>query len=118
MRKQQHLQDVATQVAHLMRDNADMVAQVEALSQHHQRLESENGQLRAQAAELAARLRSLSAVLRLVEELGGVAVDAQGMWQRHRGALPTAAAVPFMGDDDGVGWASYYSLNHCEAKTL
>ncbi|KAG6527527.1 hypothetical protein ZIOFF_009638 [Zingiber officinale] len=98
MRKQQHLQDVATQAADLARHNAEMAAQVEALSQHHRRLEAENGELRAQAAELAERLWSLSGVLRLV------AVDAQGMWQRHREALPAAAAVPFMGD--GVGSAS------------
>ncbi|KAG6525705.1 hypothetical protein ZIOFF_015671 [Zingiber officinale] len=95
MRKQQHLQDLANQVAHLTKDNAEIVAQVEALSQHHQRLEAENGDLREQAERLERRMQSLSAVLRLAEDLGGVAMDEQGMLQRRREAFPS------MGDDGG-----------------
>lgn len=83
MRKQQHLQDLANQVAHLTKDNAEMAAQAEALSQHHQRLEAENGDLQAQAARLKRTLQSLSAVLRL---------DAQGMLQRRREAFPSMCA--------------------------
>ncbi|WOL16431.1 bZIP transcription factor 53-like [Canna indica] len=94
MRKQQQVLDLTNLVAQLMQGNKRALAQIEALSQHHQGLEAENGELRAQVAELTERLQSLNSVLRFVEQLSGVAMDVPSIpdpllkpWQPPRPAF-------------------------------
>lgn len=74
MKKQQHVRDLTNQVVVLTTENRHLAAQVDGLVQYHLVQEAENGELRAQEVELTERLRSLSSVLRLVDELGGVAM--------------------------------------------
>ncbi|RZS04996.1 hypothetical protein BHM03_00035404 [Ensete ventricosum] len=103
MRKQRHLEDLTNQVDQLSTEKGRIVMQVEALTQHQLRLETENGMLTTQVAELTERLRSLSSVLRLVEELSGVAMDVPEIpdpllkpWQPPGADLPIMASAADM----------------------
>ena len=75
MRKQQHLDDLLSQVAQLKEENGQILMQVNLFTEQYVRLESENTVLRTQVMELTDRLRSLNSVLHLVEELSGMAMD-------------------------------------------
>uniref|UniRef100_A0A0E0PUJ6 BZIP domain-containing protein n=2 Tax=Oryza TaxID=4527 RepID=A0A0E0PUJ6_ORYRU len=63
MRKQSHLDDLTSQVAHLRRDNAHVAAALSLTTQGLLAVDAENAVLRTQAAELAARLASLNDIL-------------------------------------------------------
>ncbi|CAL9096290.1 unnamed protein product [Musa textilis] len=100
MRKQRLLEDLTNRVAQLSKEKGRMVMQVDELTPHQLRLEAENDMLRALVAELTERLRSLSSVLRVVEELSGVAMDVPEIpdpllksWQPPGPALPSMAAA-------------------------
>ncbi|KAJ6798806.1 Uncharacterized protein M6B38_211075 [Iris pallida] len=73
VRKQQHLDELLAQAARLGAENGRVSAQIVAAERHLAGLEGGNAALRAQAAELSGRLRSLGSVLRFVEEFGGAA---------------------------------------------
>ncbi|CAD5172331.1 bZIP transcription factor 53 [Musa acuminata AAA Group] len=103
IRKQRQLEDLTNQVAQLSKEKGRIVMQVDELAQHQLRLETENDMLRVRVAELTERLRSLSSVLRLVEELSGVAMDVPEIpdpllkpWQPPGPALPVMAAAADM----------------------
>uniref|UniRef100_A0A0D3GDQ3 BZIP domain-containing protein n=1 Tax=Oryza barthii TaxID=65489 RepID=A0A0D3GDQ3_9ORYZ len=63
MRKQSHLDDLTSQVAHLRRDNAHVAAALNLTTQGLLAVDAENAVLHTQAAELAARLASLNDIL-------------------------------------------------------
>lgn len=69
MRKQQHLEELLDASARLRKENGRAVEQVEALSEHHRRMEEENTALRATAARLKERLQSLRSLAK--EATGG-----------------------------------------------
>ncbi|XP_010931749.1 bZIP transcription factor 53 [Elaeis guineensis] len=75
MRKQQHLDDLMSQVALLKEENSQISMQINLFTQQYVRLESENTVLRTQLMELTDRLRSLNSLLHLVEELSGMSMD-------------------------------------------
>lgn len=75
MRKQQHLDDLLSQVARLKEENSQFLMQVNLFTEQYARLDSENTVLKTQVMELTDRLRSLNSVLHLVEEISGMAMD-------------------------------------------
>ncbi|KAJ6795507.1 putative ocs element-binding factor 1 [Iris pallida] len=62
-RKQKHLGELTAQVGQLRRENGHVLAALAATARGFLAVESENAVLRAQAAELATRLRSLNDIL-------------------------------------------------------
>ncbi|KAJ3687466.1 hypothetical protein LUZ61_016630 [Rhynchospora tenuis] len=74
-RKQQHLDELVNQVAHLKEENARISMQASMIMERFMRVDSENAVLRAQLAELTGRLQSVNSVLRMVEEFSGVDMD-------------------------------------------
>jgi prefoldin subunit 5 len=77
LRKQQHLDELVQEAARLQADNARAASRAADIAAQYQRVEQENAVLRARAAELGDRLRSVNEVLRVVEEFSGVAMDIQ-----------------------------------------
>lgn len=67
MRKQQHLDDLAAQVAHLRKENGHIVAGIAVTTEHYVTIEAENSILRAQLLELNHRLDSLNEIVDFVE---------------------------------------------------
>ncbi|KAJ4772312.1 hypothetical protein LUZ62_056569 [Rhynchospora pubera] len=74
-RKQQHLDDLVNQVAHLKEDNARISMQATMIMDRFLSLDSDNAVLRAQLAELTGRLQSVNSVSRMLEEFSGVDMD-------------------------------------------
>ncbi|KAJ1695994.1 hypothetical protein LUZ63_012692 [Rhynchospora breviuscula] len=74
-RKQQHLDDLVNQVAHLKEDNARISMQAAMIMDRFLTLDSDNAVLRAQLAELSGRLQSVNSVLRMLQEFSGVDLD-------------------------------------------
>jgi len=77
LRKQQHLDELVQEVARLKAKNARVLARANDITGQFVRVDQENTVLRARAAELGDRLRSVNQVLRVVEEFSGVAMDIQ-----------------------------------------
>ena len=77
LRKQQHLDELVQEAARLKEENARVLARANDIAGQYVRVEQENTVLRARAAELGDRLRSVNEVLRVVEEFSGVAMDIQ-----------------------------------------
>ncbi|RRT82263.1 hypothetical protein B296_00010172 [Ensete ventricosum] len=75
MRKQQRLDDLMNQAAQLKHQNSQIDAQINLATQQYITVESENAILRAQLRELAERLHSVNSILRMVEEVSGMAMD-------------------------------------------
>lgn len=75
LRKQQHLDEIVNQVAHLKNENDQIEMQINMHMNHYLKLDSENTILRTQIMELTDRLQSMNSVLRFVEEFSGVAMD-------------------------------------------
>ncbi|KAF0887728.1 hypothetical protein E2562_003965 [Oryza meyeriana var. granulata] len=108
LRKQQHLDELVQEVARLQADNARILARANDIAAQYVGVEQENTVLRARAAELGDRLRSVNEVLRIVEEFSGVAMDIQEErpiddlllrpWQIPcpAAAMPIAATVAHM----------------------
>lgn len=77
LRKQQHLDELVQEVARLKAENARVLGRANDIAGQYVRVEQENTVLRARAAELGDRLRSVNQVLRVVEDFSGVAMDIQ-----------------------------------------
>jgi hypothetical protein len=77
LRKQQHLDELVQEVARLKAENARVLGRANDIAGQFVRVDQENTVLRARAAELGDRLRSVNQVLRVVEEFSGVAMDIQ-----------------------------------------
>ncbi|XP_010523925.1 PREDICTED: bZIP transcription factor 53 [Tarenaya hassleriana] len=75
MRKQKQMEDLINEVTALKNDNSDISKQIDAATRRCNEMEAQNNILRAQASELTDRLRSLNSVLRMVEEISGLALD-------------------------------------------
>lgn len=75
MRKQQQLENLVNQTSQLQKQNAEIMHQINAITQLYLKHESENNVLRAQIMELTDTLRSLNSILELAEEVSGLAVD-------------------------------------------
>ncbi|KAJ6816538.1 uncharacterized protein M6B38_273110 [Iris pallida] len=102
MRKQQRLDELLAQAAQLKEENVRIAMQLGVMTQQLLAVGGDNAVLRTQVAELTERLRSLSSVLRFVEEFSGMAVDIPEMpdpllrpWQ-----LPCPALPPIMASAD------------------
>lgn len=78
-RKRQHLEELIRESARLGSENDDLRRRIEEAAQRCQGVDSQNDVLRGQLAELATRLENLNAVLRMVQEFSGVAVDIPEM---------------------------------------
>ncbi|XP_008813386.1 bZIP transcription factor 53-like [Phoenix dactylifera] len=75
MKKQQQLGDLTNQAAQLRNENEQIAMQADLITQQYAELETENCVLRAQVMELTERLQSLNSVLRVFEEVSGMAMD-------------------------------------------
>ncbi|KAK9288454.1 hypothetical protein L1049_016911 [Liquidambar formosana] len=62
-RKQQRIEDLIRESDHLARGNQELFTKINELTQRHLTVETENGVLRAEVAELTARLNYLNAVV-------------------------------------------------------
>ncbi|GAB2293912.1 hypothetical protein Dimus_028125 [Dionaea muscipula] len=69
MRKQQQLDGLMAQVAHLKKENSDIAIKVNLAIQNYLKIESENCVLRAQIAELSTRFQSLDGLITSVLDL-------------------------------------------------
>lgn len=75
MRKQQHMDELISQVTYLKNENTLIAQKIDTTSQLFIGVESENNVLRAQIMELTDRLRSLNSVLEIVGEVSGLVMD-------------------------------------------
>lgn len=75
MRKQKHVDELLNQVNQLKVQNSFYSEQIDTTSQMYVSVASQNNVLRAQAAELTDRLKSLNCVIEIVAEANGLAVD-------------------------------------------
>ncbi|KAH0469776.1 hypothetical protein IEQ34_001334 [Dendrobium chrysotoxum] len=75
LRKQQHLDEMVNQVAHIKKENDQIEMQINMHMNQYLKVESENLILRTQIMELTDRLQSMNSVLLFVEEFSGVAMD-------------------------------------------
>ncbi|CAI9104892.1 OLC1v1003683C1 [Oldenlandia corymbosa var. corymbosa] len=75
VRKQQHVDELVSQVNQLEKVNKLALEDINNTTQLYLGIASENNVLRAQAAELTDRLRSLNNVLEAVSIINGVPVD-------------------------------------------
>lgn len=98
MRKQQRLDELVSEEAKIKTQNAQLSAQIHAVTQRYAKVESDNAILRAQLNELTQRLQSVNSVLRFVEEFTGMAMDIPAMpdpilkpWQLPCPAQPIMA---------------------------
>ncbi|KAL5983552.1 hypothetical protein ACLOJK_017639 [Asimina triloba] len=103
MRKQQHLDDLLTQVSQLKAENSQIVTRVEFATQQFVQLDSENTILRTQVMELTDRLQSLNSVLHIMEEVSGLSMDIPEIpdpllrpWQLPCPSLPIMAAADML----------------------
>ncbi|PIA40739.1 hypothetical protein AQUCO_02400067v1 [Aquilegia coerulea] len=75
MRKQNHLDELLTQVAKLQNENNEIVHHIDSTTEHYLQVDAENNVLRAQMMELTDRLQSLNSVLYIMEEVSGFPFD-------------------------------------------
>lgn len=75
MRKQQHIDELLNQANQLKIENSLYSERIDTIFQKYAAFESDNNVLRAQAAELTDRLKSLSSVIEIVAEANGLTVD-------------------------------------------
>ncbi|KAJ0493819.1 putative transcription factor bZIP family [Helianthus annuus] len=66
LRKQKHLDELATQLSQLRKENNQMISSVTITTQHYMNVETENRVLRAQVAELSQQLQSLNEIIAFV----------------------------------------------------
>ncbi|KAG8058048.1 hypothetical protein GUJ93_ZPchr0002g24646 [Zizania palustris] len=95
MRKQRHLDDLTSQVAHLRRENAQVATALGLTTQGLLAVDAENAVLRTQADELAARLNSLNGILSCINSNGAAVALTVA-------AAATATADPFLGFDSAA----------------
>ncbi|KAJ1690799.1 hypothetical protein LUZ63_014954 [Rhynchospora breviuscula] len=77
MKKQQHLEELTSEVALLESENARAEMQANLLTERHSKVEAENAVLRAEAAQLAERLKSANKYLSLFEVARGVKMEIE-----------------------------------------
>ncbi|KAF5192324.1 bZIP transcription factor [Thalictrum thalictroides] len=75
MRKQNHLDELLTQVAHLQKENNEIVQHIDSTTECYLQVDTDNNVLRAQMMELTDRLQSLNSVLFVLEEFTGFPFD-------------------------------------------
>ncbi|OIT32528.1 PREDICTED: bZIP transcription factor 11-like [Nicotiana attenuata] len=63
MRKQKHLDDLMSQLAHQRKENNQILTTMNVTTQHYLNVEAENSILRAQVAELSNRFESLTQII-------------------------------------------------------
>ncbi|MQM20147.1 hypothetical protein Taro_053162 [Colocasia esculenta] len=71
MRKQKHLDDLTTHVAHLRKEKNQILASLKAITQQYVAMETENSVLKVQAMELGTRLQSLRDITMYMDEVDG-----------------------------------------------
>lgn len=76
MRKQKHLDDLASQVAQLRNENHQILTTLNHTTQRYLTLEAENSVLRAQVGELSHRLESLNEIIDFLNASSGVFAPA------------------------------------------
>ncbi|KAL3538993.1 hypothetical protein ACH5RR_002359 [Cinchona calisaya] len=78
MRKQKHLDDLMAQVAHLRKENNQIITTMNVTTQQYLNVEAENSVLRAQVAELSHRLQSLNQIIDFLNaNSGGLGADQE-----------------------------------------
>ncbi|XP_070043851.1 bZIP transcription factor 53 [Nicotiana tomentosiformis] len=75
MRKQQHLEELMSQMTQLQNQNVLWREKIDAVGRNYLTLDAENNVLRAQMAELTERLDSLNSLARFWADANGLAVD-------------------------------------------
>lgn len=75
MRKQQHLEELMSQMTQLQNQNVLWCEKIDAVGRNYLTLDAENNVLRAQMAELTERLDSLNSLTRFWADANGLAVD-------------------------------------------
>nr|AAZ72653.1 bZIP2 protein [Craterostigma plantagineum] len=100
MRKQQRLDELTAQATQLKEENKKLREMIDGSNQLYLSAASENSVLRAQAAELADRLKSLNTLLRIASDVSGLAFDIPDVpdalaepWQMPCAVLPVAASA-------------------------
>ncbi|EXB28592.1 Ocs element-binding factor 1 [Morus notabilis] len=104
MRKQKQMEDLTSEASRLQISSGQIRQSLNAKEQAYVQMESTNDVLRAQIMELTDRLRSLNAVLHVIEEVSGLAVDIPEIpdplmrpWQHSTPVQPiTASADMFL----------------------
>jgi len=72
MRKQKHLDDLASLVTQLRNENHQILTSVNLTTQKYMAVEAENSVLRAQVGELSHRLESLNEIIHFLNATNGV----------------------------------------------
>ncbi|XP_020596512.1 bZIP transcription factor 53-like [Phalaenopsis equestris] len=75
IRKQNHLNDLVSQVGNLREENSQILAQVKLRSEWSARVEAENSVMRAQVMELTERLRSMNSLLGFLEASSSMVME-------------------------------------------
>lgn len=75
MRKQQRMDEMIGEVSWIQEENKKLSQKIEATTQLHLNIASNNNVLRAQLAELTDRLSSLNSVLQIASEASGLVVE-------------------------------------------
>eukprot|EP01018_Ginkgo_biloba_P008430 Gb_29784 [translate_table: standard] len=75
MRKQQHLDELRGQAAHLIAENNHIHTKFNITSQSYLQLQEENSVLRSHAMDLSLKLQSLNVALQWAEGLNGLDLD-------------------------------------------
>ena len=98
-RKQKHLDDLTAQVAHLRKENGQIISNLQSITQQCLVLESENSVMGAQMNELGGRLNYLGEILQYVNHGPDFLLDdrfGSGPWiSISSGQEPIAAAANF-----------------------
>lgn len=71
MRKQKHLDDLTAQISQLMKENGQIITNINVTTQHYMNMEAENSVLRAQVGELSHRLQSLNEIITVLDSTSG-----------------------------------------------
>lgn len=74
-RKQKHLDDLTAQVAHLRKENGQILANLKAITEQGLVVESENSVMRAEVSELGGRLNYLGEIIQFVDHGPGFLLD-------------------------------------------
>lgn len=71
MRKQKHLGDLTAQISQLMKENEQIITNINVTTQHYMNMEAENSVLRARVGELSHRLQSLNEIITVLDSTSG-----------------------------------------------
>ncbi|EEF52622.1 Ocs element-binding factor, putative [Ricinus communis] len=96
MRKQQHLDDLMSQVSQLRKDNSQILTSINITTQHFLNVEAENSILRAQMMELSQRLDSLNEILNYINTTTSNGIYEIDHPHHHHQDATAVAADSFM----------------------